>query len=158
MGMEIDLGGVDGLVPQPQGDDRALDAGLEEFHGGAVPENVRRDLLLPQGRYPLAGDRHVLGHQVLNRIDTEPATVDIWEEELGTLRFPQPLLQRHDGRGGQWRTSVLASLAQATDVGPLRQADGIPVEANQLGHTHAGLDAEQEQGVVAAPDPGRTSI
>jgi hypothetical protein len=105
MSVQIDLGGVDGFVPQPQCDDGAFDAGLEELHGRAVPETVRRDPLLLQGRHSLAGDRHVFADEILDGIDAEPATMDVWEKCLGTApaRLPQPLLQRGDGRGGQRR-------------------------------------------------------
>jgi hypothetical protein len=48
MGMKIDLGGLDGFVSEPQCDHRNVDARLEEFHGGGVPQDVRRYPLVPQ--------------------------------------------------------------------------------------------------------------
>jgi hypothetical protein len=33
VGVQIDLGGLDGLVAKPERDHRTVDAGLEEFHG-----------------------------------------------------------------------------------------------------------------------------
>ena len=35
------------------------------------------------------------------------------------------------------------------------EMDGIPVEADQLGQAQAGLGREQQQGVIATPEPCR---
>jgi len=144
-------------VPQPQGDDGAIDTGLEELPGRAVPENVRRDTLLLQGGQLLAGDRHAFADEILDGIGAEAAAVDAWEKGLGTApaRFPQPLFQHGDCGGGQRRAPFLASFAEATDMRAPPQDDGVPVETDQLRNAQSGLDAKQEQGVISPSDPCR---
>jgi hypothetical protein len=34
--MQVDLGGFEGLVPEPEGDDRLIDSGAEQLHGVRV--------------------------------------------------------------------------------------------------------------------------
>lgn len=45
VGVEIDLGRLDRLMAEPQGDYRDIDAGLEKLHGGGMSQDM--------GRYPL---------------------------------------------------------------------------------------------------------
>ena len=40
LGVEVDLGGFDGLMAEPKGDYGPIYASLEEFHGGGVPKHV----------------------------------------------------------------------------------------------------------------------
>ena len=49
VGVEIDLRRFDRLMlSQPQCDDGAVDAGVQEVHRGGATERVRRDLLVSQ--------------------------------------------------------------------------------------------------------------
>jgi len=57
--VQVDLGGLDRFVPKPQRDDGAVDSRLQEFHGGTVPEDLRRDTLLSEGLASRARNRHV---------------------------------------------------------------------------------------------------
>ena len=47
VGVQIDLGRLDRLMSEPQGDHRDIDAGLKELHGGGVAKNMPRYPLLP---------------------------------------------------------------------------------------------------------------
>src|SRR5262249_24597839 len=49
---------------------------------------------------------------------------------------------------------VLAALAVAADVRPSPEVDVLTLQAGELGDPQAGLDVEQEQGMVAASVPG----
>ena len=42
---QIDMGGLNALVAQPQGDDRDIDSRLAQVQGGGMPEDMRRYLL-----------------------------------------------------------------------------------------------------------------
>ncbi len=44
VGVEVDLGGVDLLVAEPERDDGGVDAGVQQPHGGGVAQRVRRDV------------------------------------------------------------------------------------------------------------------
>jgi hypothetical protein len=50
VGVQVDLGGVDPLMPEAQGDDGGVDAGVQDLHRGGVPEGVQGDLLLADAR------------------------------------------------------------------------------------------------------------
>src|SRR5438094_4165383 len=56
MGVQIDLSGFDGLMPQPERNHRSIDTGLQQFHGGAVPQHVRRYSFVLQRRTTLLSD------------------------------------------------------------------------------------------------------
>ena len=53
VGVEVDLGGLDLLVAEPERDDGGVDAGVQERHRGGVPQHVRRDRLVVQRRAAL---------------------------------------------------------------------------------------------------------
>ena len=48
VGVEVDLGGLDALVAEPEGDDAGVDAGVEESHRGGVAQHVCGDRLAVQ--------------------------------------------------------------------------------------------------------------
>ena len=43
VGVEVDAGGLDGFVTEPESDGGDVDAGVEEPHRGGVSQRVRRD-------------------------------------------------------------------------------------------------------------------
>src|SRR3989304_762274 len=45
VGVFVDVGGLGGLVAEPEGDRRDVDLGCPEEHRGGVPERVRADAL-----------------------------------------------------------------------------------------------------------------
>ena len=57
---------------------------------------------------------------------------------------------------GQRRASFFPPLADTSHVSPGAEMDGVPVETDQFGEAQAGLNREQQQGVVAAAEPRRT--
>jgi hypothetical protein len=52
---QIDMGGLQALVAQPQGNDRNIDPRLEQVQGGRMPEDMRRDLLGAEARADRSG-------------------------------------------------------------------------------------------------------
>jgi len=46
--VDVDLGGFDGFVTEPERDDGGVDSGLEESHGAGVAEHVGSDGLSVQ--------------------------------------------------------------------------------------------------------------
>ncbi len=45
VGVDINLGRLHLLVPEPEGDRRGVHPGVQEPHGGGVPEHMGRDVL-----------------------------------------------------------------------------------------------------------------
>ncbi len=64
MGMEIGLRRQDRLMPEPQCDDRQIDAGLEQLHGSGVPKDMRRYPLVAQRRTLLARHANMVSHLI----------------------------------------------------------------------------------------------
>ena len=56
VGVQVDLGGVDADVAEPERDDAGVDAGVQEPHRGGVPQDVRGDRLAVQRRAAVGGD------------------------------------------------------------------------------------------------------
>ena len=67
--------------------------------------------------------------------------------------FGQPDLDGGDGDRDQRRNPVLASLADAVDVGAGAELDVAAIEPDQLGGSQPGLGGEHDQRVVAAAGP-----
>ena len=59
VGVQIDLGGLDGLMPEPQRDHRNINARLEEFHRRTVPKDMWRDPLAAKRRTSLRRCRYM---------------------------------------------------------------------------------------------------
>ena len=59
--IKVDLRGLDALVAEPEGDDGAIDAGLEQMNRGGVAQRVRGDVLARKRRGGTVGDLEVLG-------------------------------------------------------------------------------------------------
>ncbi len=130
--MEIDLGRLDGLVPQPQGDDCAVDAGVQEVHRGGVSQRVRRDFLVGQA-WAIAGcGAGVLGDQKRDRVVAERPAAAGWEQWLVTLAgaFGEPFAQDGDGLPGQWGCSLFPSFPEDLNV---RAGAEVHVMAAQTG-------------------------
>jgi hypothetical protein len=74
--MQVDLGRLDVLVTEPEGDDRGIDAGVQELHGGRVSEDVGGNLLGPQRRAGLGRQGHVRGRcSTASRLSARPRRV-----------------------------------------------------------------------------------
>ena len=58
--VQVHLGGLDRLVPEPEGDDSAIDAAPEQLHRRGVAQHVGSHALLLKGRAALAGRGGVL--------------------------------------------------------------------------------------------------
>ena len=51
------------FVAEPERDHGDVDAGVQQPHGGGVPQDVRRDVLVVQGRAGLGGGGGVFGER-----------------------------------------------------------------------------------------------
>ena len=58
-----------------------------------------------------------------------------------------------DGLAGERRDALLAALAFAAHVSAVVEGDVGAGQAGELGDPQTGLDREEQQGVVAAPEP-----
>ena len=72
VGVEVDLGGLDRLVTQPERYHGAIVAGLEQRHSGGVAQDVRRDGLAADRRAAAARVVRILGDEALDGITAEP--------------------------------------------------------------------------------------
>ncbi len=50
VGVDIDLSGLHGFMPEPEGDYRLVDAMVQQFHRSAVAQRVWRDSLAGEAR------------------------------------------------------------------------------------------------------------
>ena len=84
--------------------------------------------------------------------------MDVREQGGGTAAswFLQPCLKRCASELGERRGPFLPSLAEASHMSAAAQKDGVPIEIDQLGKTQASLHGEQQQGVIAPPQPCRS--
>ena len=154
--MQVDLGRVDALVAEPEGDHGGVDAGVEESHGGGVAEDVQRHLLVVQARCVPGGVAEVFGEPTLERVAAESSALPGREERLGcaAAAFAGPGAEGGDGGSGERGDALFSALAVAADVGAEAEVEVAAVEPGQLRGAQAGLDCEQQQRVVTAASPG----
>jgi hypothetical protein len=145
----------DRLMAQPERNHRCIDAGLQQLHGGRMPQRMRRYMLRSQRWAALTGGGDVLRQQILDPIVTQSATTAIGE---GDLPFPereflQPGLQNGRCLFGERNAAFLAPLAQHMDMGTGAKMGILAGQRGQLRRAQAGLHRQEQPGVVAAARP-----
>ncbi len=88
VGVQVDLGGLDGLMSEPEGDDAPIDAALQQLHCGRVPQGVRRDPLVHEGRAAPSCGGDVLRYQTLDGIRAQASAPATGEDRLIGLQWP----------------------------------------------------------------------
>jgi hypothetical protein len=71
VGVQVDVCGRELLVPEPERDDGDVGAGVEEAHGGGVPEGVHGDVLAAQRSTADARGVEVAGQAELDGVVAE---------------------------------------------------------------------------------------
>ena len=155
VGVEVDLcRGT--LVAEPQSDDGDVDSGVQQAHGGGVPQGVRGDVLAGQRR---AGSGGVAAWRA-RRCSTASRLRGCRRGRWNSGSAGSPARSVSQARrtatvcGGERGDPLFAALAEAGDVRPGAEVDVAAGQAGQLGDAQPGLDGEAEHGVVAAAGPG----
>lgn len=78
----VDLRGFDGFVPEPERDDGAIHARLEEIEGHRVTQDVDGDPLVCQRRADLGGRRAMSAQPVLHAVGAETRASGVREHHL----------------------------------------------------------------------------
>src|SRR5215831_1116992 len=132
--IEIDLGGFDRLMSEPECNDRAIHTGLQEFHGCGVSKHVRRDTFLSQHETRLSCLGHVPCDHVLNANSAQTSAAPAGEQNLGisSALFPQPRLEYRNCGLRQRSTAFLAPFAMATDVRTSAERDVFVPQSRHL--------------------------
>lgn len=133
MRVQISLGRLNRFMAEPQRDHRAVDARLQQLHGRATPQHVRRHPLRLQRREAFGDDLHILRQQRLDAVGTESPTVHIGEQNSSSFpcRLLEPCLECTSSEGGQRRTPFLSSLTDTPDMSAGAEVDCVPVETDQ---------------------------
>ena len=155
IGVEIDLGGLDGLVAQPNGDHGSVDAGLQQLHGGAVAENMGSHVFPRDRGAGLCCRGSIFPDEVLDGIGAETSAADAGEQELrsGFALVLEPSRQRRRRRLCERSTTFFSSFSFATNVRSRAEFDVHLAQPCHLRQSHAGLHGDQQEEVIPAPDP-----
>ena len=155
VGVDVDLGCFGVLVPEPERNHGDVDAGLQQCHGGGMPQHVGRDSLAAQrGGRRLCGSG-VPGHEKFDGVPAEGPAAAGGDQRAGRLAADlfQPGPQQPGDLRGERGAAFLAALAGAPDVGAGAEVDVGAGERGELGDPQPGLDGEREQGMVAPAYP-----
>ena len=113
--VQVDLGGLDGFVPKPQGDDGLVDAMVEQLHRRAVPEDMRTDPFLTQRGTRLCRRVRMLLDETLQGIPTQFGASGRGKERI--IFAAGPFLEPHgeylEAGGAQGSATLFGSLALA---------------------------------------------
>jgi len=158
VGVQVDLGGADLLVPEPERDHGRVDAGVEESHRGGVSQDVWCDRLGPERRACRGGVRRVFREPVLDGVCAERPAGGGGEQRIvgSSFALACPDAQHGGGLLSEWRDALFSAFADAVDVRVGAEADVAEGEAGQLRDAQAGLRGEQDDGVITATDRGRS--
>src|ERR1700680_3364445 len=104
-------------MTEPQGDDRQSYAGLEQVHGGGVPESVEGDFATPQRGARLRGSAESSTQSQGGTLARDRHAVPVGEEILGRANFvgAAPVLNLSLRRRPDRHVAFLAALAVEPD-------------------------------------------
>src|SRR5580693_6319594 len=116
--MKVFVRGFDALVSEPQSDDGDIDARLEQGHGGAVPEDVRRYAFGPQaGARSLRLFYFLAKQQVYSEARQRFASNTGERDDCFLLaKFAEPLLQYPRGARPERDHAVLTTFSMQLDI------------------------------------------
>ena len=69
--MQVMLRRLGCFMSEPQRDDRGVDTGVQQLHGGSVPQGMGCDVLVAQRFTVLRGGRGVFGDKPFDGVDAE---------------------------------------------------------------------------------------
>src|SRR5215469_2513280 len=100
-------------MAEPQGDDRAIDARLQEVHGHRVPQTMNSDALSIQRRARGRSGLTVFVQYILNAVNAQPLTSGAGKQDslFSALRLSQPASQDCGRRFGERGAAFLAPFA-----------------------------------------------
>jgi hypothetical protein len=141
------------FVAEPQRDDGGVDPGVQQSHGGGVPQEVGCDVLVREGGARRCRSGNVNGHALSDGVEAERATPVGWEQRILAVAdsFGHPVAQHRCRGGGERGDAVFAALASAADMCGGVEVDVVAGQRDQLGCAQSGLDRERQEGVVASP-------
>jgi hypothetical protein len=144
--VDVGLGGAGVGVAKPEGDHGGVDAGVQQFHGGCVPQDVRGEFLVRQGRAVLCGESFVDGDAPGDGVIAEASSGAGGEQWLVRVAasFLDPGAQHGGSRGGQGDTALFAAFAGAAHVGPGAELQVAAVEPDEFGQAKACLRGQGE--------------
>src|SRR5213076_109581 len=121
-----------------------------------MPEGMRSDVLVPDGRTARCCGRGVAFDEVLNGVGGQPPPGSGREQRiLGVAGLlAEPGADYGGDVRGEWGDAVLSPLAVAADGRPGPGLDVVAGEAGELVGPQPGLGGEGEKGVVSAAVPG----
>jgi hypothetical protein len=82
VGVQVDAGGGDGFVAEPERDHGGVDASFEEAHRGGVTQGVDGDVLAGESRAVRRSPGHVQGQALLDGVGRQCTSLGAGEEGL----------------------------------------------------------------------------
>lgn len=154
--MEVDLGGLEVRVTEPERDARGVDPGVQKRHRAGVPQGVRSDVLPGQARAVLGCGAGVSGDELAGGGSRELLS-GAGREQRGSRdgrELSDPCGQERDGVLLQRDDALLASFAEAFELAVRADLDAVDAQADQFTDPEPGLDAQVQQQPVTSADPG----
>src|SRR6516164_8732300 len=121
-------------MAEPQSDDGAIDARLQEVHGHRVPQTMNSDALSIQRRAHGRSGLAVFVQHILNAMNAQPLTSGAGKQDalFSALRLFQPASQDCGRRLGERGASFLAPLADDAQVGARAEEQIVSLETSDL--------------------------
>src|SRR6266702_1940145 len=144
VGVDVRLRRPRALVPHPESDGDGIDPCMQEGHGRGVPQGMRSDVFVPDGRVACLCGCGMLSDQVLDGVGGQPPARNGREQRVAGVAglLAEPAADYGGDVRGERGDAVLAALSVA--------AHGRPGSGPDIA---AGLGGEGQQGVVAAAVP-----
>ena len=156
VGVQVDVGGTEVGVTEPEGDDGGVDPGLQQRHGAAVTQHVGWSSLRPERGTSSVRRWRVQADEALRRRRAEPSSGAGREQRVvgPTAPFGEPDPEHGlGGRGERNGPRCLRPLPSHRTLAPVAENDVVAVESDEFGHSQPGLDRQQQQRAVSAAFP-----
>ena len=131
----------DALMSKPQGDGSDIDSGLEQIHGGSVPDDVRSDPFGKEARAIGAGTLDRLLKKMIEAVRRQNGSSDRGESQriIGRFDLAEPALQDPCRLWPERDGSILASLTMQLDIGVRPEADLSTSQVDDFRGTSAAV-------------------
>ena len=153
--LDVSMGRFNALMSKPQGDGGDIDSGLEQVHGGRVPDHMRSN--------PFGEEARAIGTGTLDRLLKEmieavrrhyrPSDGGKSQRVVRRFQFMEPALQDPCRLRPQRNGPFLASLTMQLNVSIRSERDLPTPHVEDFRGSSPAVIHCQKQGMVTAPEP-----
>ena len=153
--VHVHLGSFDRFMSEPERDDRLIDAVMQQFHRGAVTQNMRTHPLSGQRRTRFRCSQRMPVDHTLQRVATEFGALHGREQGIvgNAAALLEPDIKEFDDLLSQRRGTLFPSFTFTANVRAGSGHDVATMQVDDLRGPEPSLKREVEHGMIAPSHP-----